>query len=41
MLNQFLHLAGILLALVLSESISRPSLRILAEVVRLELRALP
>jgi hypothetical protein len=41
MLHQLLHLSAILLALMLSESISRPSLRILSEVVRSELRALP
>jgi hypothetical protein len=41
MLDQLLHLSAILLALMLPESISRPSLRILSEVVRSELRALP
>lgn len=41
LLNQFLDLAGVPLGHILPECISRPSLRILAEVVGGELLALP
>lgn len=41
MLNQLLDLSGVLFLAMLPECISRPSLRILAEIVGGELIALP